>query len=123
MTLGRPTYIHEEQCNVPMLSTSDFPALHATSLVNEGADLTQPIGVDCFIAMAKLSVILSDLLKTLYTIKAVEFLREKPAEFILSIVEHIVTALSDWRTEFLEPLLKRNLFPDVTGKNGLDPWP
>ncbi|KAH8690620.1 fungal-specific transcription factor domain-containing protein [Talaromyces proteolyticus] len=115
MTLGRPSHIDEDQCNVSMLSISDFPAPDATSLVDEGASLTQPIGVDCFIAMTTLSVILSDLLKTLYTIKAVEFLREKPAELILSIAEPISTALFDWRTTFLEPLLKRNSFPDVTG--------
>lgn len=116
MTLGRPSYIHDEQYNVPMLSTTDFPTQDHAPLVNVDAqDPVQPMGISCFRAMATLSVILSDLLKTLYTLRSVEFLRDKSAEFILDLAEPLINSLSDWRTRYLEPLLVRTAFPDVTG--------
>jgi hypothetical protein len=100
-----------------MLSTSGFPAQDSALEVNVDAhDPVLPTGISCFRAMATLSVILSDLLKALYTLRSVELIRDKSAEFILGIAEPIINSLSEWRTRYLEPLLMRTPFPDVIGK-------
>lgn len=117
MTLGRPSYIHEENYNVSMLSISDFDGWDAPPEGGNHVHEAKAIGAEGFIAMARLSVILANLLKQLYTIKAVEFLRDKSADFILSVATPIATSLTGWRTTFLEPLLKRTSFPNVTGES------
>lgn len=110
MVLGRPSYLQEGQTNVPMVTIGDF------IVVNQESITRQSIGAYCFAAMAELSLILSDILSSFYTLHAVLKLRNAGTQHILDIVQGIVVRLASWQSKFLNPLLKHKFFPDVTGK-------
>ncbi|PVH88712.1 hypothetical protein DL98DRAFT_648064 [Cadophora sp. DSE1049] len=96
--LGRPSYLHDEHSNVPLPTISNFSHL---GLANTPLTLTPALQ---FIAMAHLSSILSDVLNTFYTIKAMERIKLLPIEMLFSILDGFQERLRSFRDEHLCPL-------------------
>jgi hypothetical protein len=111
MVLGRPPYLQQSQTNVPMVNLGDF------LIVNQEIITRQSIGAHCFVAMAELSLLLSDILSSFYTLDAVLKLRNTETQHILDIVQNIEDRLAAWQSEFLDPLLENKFFPDITGES------
>ena len=110
MALGRPSYLQESQTNVPMLTLGDFLGSSQDNIAQ------QSVGPQCFVAMAELSLILSDILCSFYTLHAVLRLRNAETQHILDIAQDIEVRLATWQSTFLDPLMKNKHFPDVTGE-------
>lgn len=68
--LGRPSYLSEEHCNVPMITIDAFSP--HTGLHGENIGIQAALQ---FVAMAHLTTILSDLLSTFYSLKATDRLK------------------------------------------------
>jgi len=96
--LGRPSYLNDEHSNVPLPTISNFSHL---GLANNPMTLTPALQ---FIAMAHLSSILSDVLSTFYTLKAMERINLLPIEMLFSILDGFQERLRNFRDEHLCPL-------------------
>ncbi|KAH7336388.1 fungal-specific transcription factor domain-containing protein [Rhexocercosporidium sp. MPI-PUGE-AT-0058] len=109
--LGRPSYLNDEHSNVPLPTISNFSHL---SLANNPLALTPALQ---FIAMAHLSSILSDVLNSFYTFKAMERIKLLPIEMLFSILDRFQDRLRTFRDEHLCPLCSGggNGEPDSTG--------
>ena len=77
--LGRPSYLNDEHSNVPMITIDNFSHV---GLDNESITLVPALQ---FVAMAKLTTILSDLLSTFYTLRAMDRLKLLPVDGLYSI--------------------------------------
>ncbi|KAH6711124.1 fungal-specific transcription factor domain-containing protein [Leptodontidium sp. MPI-SDFR-AT-0119] len=106
--LGRPSYLNDEHSNVPLPTISNFSHL---GLANTPLTLTPALQ---FIAMAHLSSILSDVLNTFYTLKAVERIKLLPIEMLFSILDGFQERLRIFRDDHLCPLCSGS------GNGGLD---
>lgn len=107
--LGRPSYLNEEHCNVPLPTVENFSH---TSLHNQPLSLTPAIQ---FVAMAHLTAILSDILNTFYTLKAMERFKLLPLEVIFSILDDFQRRLAEWNEEHLCQLFNVNTLLDSSG--------
>jgi hypothetical protein len=107
--LGRPSYLNEEHCNVPMITIDAFSH---TSLNNEPVSITPALQ---FIAMAHLTTILSDLLSTFYTLKAMDRVKLLPIEVLYSIMDEFQTRLHTFHEEHLCQLYNVNTLLDSSG--------
>jgi len=85
--LGRPSYIHTENHNVPLPTLSNFSHL---SLHSNPMSITPALN---FIAMSHLSLILSDILSTFYTLKSIDRVKSMPISMLFSIMEDFRTRL------------------------------
>lgn len=77
------------------------------------------IAAQMFIAMASLSVLLSRILSTFYTIKAVQTFRENPnsEEIVEALAAQFREQFDDWRNNHLLAInIHRQTFPDPTGE-------
>ncbi|XMA09335.1 hypothetical protein WAI453_002126 [Rhynchosporium graminicola] len=101
--LGRPSYLNDEHSNVPLPTLSNFSHV---GLANTPSSLTPALQ---FVAMAHLSTILSDILNTFYTHKALERIRLIPIETLLSIFDGFQTRLRTFRDEHLCSLCSGNI--------------
>ncbi|GAM39363.1 hypothetical protein TCE0_034f10852 [Talaromyces pinophilus] len=107
--LGRPSHLRDSDANVAMLKLSDFAP--------EGSELPPPDNLapaKVFIAMTELSVILSEILSTFYTVKAIHEHSVGLEELENSCTE-FESKLETWRISHLDPLIREKLFPDPTG--------
>ncbi|KAK6396591.1 hypothetical protein LTR65_008489 [Meristemomyces frigidus] len=100
--LGRPSYIHDDDCNVPLLSTDDI----AISTV--GGDPLPPTSARMFVAMAALTQILSMLLSHFYTLRAVNNLAQASVEDMSELGRYFEQLLSGFYTEHILPLTTVN---------------
>lgn len=95
--LGRPSYLNEEDCNVPIITLSHFP--HTD---HDGAPIG-PLPAQIFVAMAHLSVILSDILGTFYTLKAMERAKALPTEILYAYLDDFHVRLQEFHEVHLTP--------------------
>jgi hypothetical protein len=93
--LGRPSYLNDEHCNVPMITLSNFEAN------SEGAAI--------FVAMANLTRILSDLLSTFYSLRAMERVKTLPIEILYSLMDDFQSRIHNFHEEFLRGLYTSNM--------------
>lgn len=107
--LGRPSYLSDEHCNVPLPTVNNFSH---TSLNNEPLGLMPALQ---FIAMASLTTILSDLLNTFCTLKAVERIKLLPADVLLSLLHGFQERLRVWNDENLRQFYNVNTLLDSSG--------
>ncbi|KUJ15379.1 uncharacterized protein LY89DRAFT_670856 [Mollisia scopiformis] len=86
--LGRPSYLSDDHCSVPLPTVSNF------SPTDAGQPALQ------FIAMAHLTVILSDLLNTFYTLKSMERVKNLPISMLYGILDEFQARLDAWNEEY-----------------------
>ncbi|KAH9828402.1 Fungal trans-domain-containing protein [Teratosphaeria destructans] len=77
--LGRPSYVHDEDCNVPLLTVDDIPQSTVAG------DPLPSTSSRMFVAMAALTQILSLILSTFYTLKAVSDLAELTSDELVDL--------------------------------------
>lgn len=110
LTLGRPSYINDDQHDVEELQVMDIiPAPNAP----QGTELF-PARV--FVAAARLTTILADILSRLYTVKATKALQGLSAEQVGMIASDFISRLEQWKEALFNPLLGNNTMYDPTGK-------
>lgn len=109
--LGRPSYLHEDDCNVPLLTIEDVPPNTVSG------EPLPPTSAQMFVAMAALSQILSLLLTHFYTLKAVTRLPMVPVEEVAELGRFFERQLTAFYTEHLLPLTQVNdMLLDPTGE-------
>lgn len=105
--LGRPSYISKDDWSIPMVTELDFPDPE-----------TSPLAKVVFISMAKLSLILGEVLLKFYTIKAQQNIRMMSVESLLELLA-VFEAQMDlilWTTlQPLESLAGNDSMLDPTG--------
>lgn len=113
--LGRPSYIHDEDCNVPLPSLENIPTQSWNGLKLPRRSAMQ------FVAMAALTTILSDILKTFYTMKALDRLRGLSPEAMYELMQHFQGRLNVFYDDYLLPLndFEDETFLDPTGTSFL----
>jgi hypothetical protein len=105
--LGRPSYISDENCSVPMVTLQDF----------EQNDSWVPLSSKKqFVAMANLSSILSRLLSSFYTVAAVRWLQAANTVEIQVLFLTFQQQLLEFRAEFLDTLQAEDGHLDATGE-------
>lgn len=109
LSLGRPSYLNDENCNVPALTANHFAHLGIN-----GESLAQTPALR-FVATASLTTILSDVLDTFYTLKAVDGIKNLPSEMLLSLLSGFQTRLTAWNENHLARLSDTNTFLDSSG--------
>lgn len=107
--LGRPSYLNDEHSNVPMLTLSNFTH---TGLNNEPIGLMPALQ---FVAMANLTTILSDLLSTFYTLRAMDRLKVLPIEVLYGIMDEFQGRIHAFHEEHLCQLYNVNTLLDSSG--------
>lgn len=110
MTLGRPSYIHDDQYDVHDLELRDIA--HDQRAPAQLRDLS----ARTFIAAARLTVMLSDILSELYTVKGMKRLHALGISECCDVASAFFTRLEDWRRGHLEHLLECQVMYDPTGK-------
>jgi hypothetical protein len=114
--LGRAPYIHEEDCNVPLLGMEDIPQ---STVAGDALPLTS---ARMFVAMAALSQILSVVLSTFYTLKAVSDVEMLSMEELVDLSNYFERRLSAFYNDYIVPLSSANdILLDPTGKSSLSP--
>ncbi|KAK1763240.1 fungal-specific transcription factor domain-containing protein [Phialemonium atrogriseum] len=109
LTLGRPSYIHDDQNDVGDLEVTDMiPDQRAVADV-------RGLPARVFVAAARLTVILSDILSQLYTVKGVKRLHSLEIQECHDIASAFLARLDRWREEHLAPLLEHHIMHDPTG--------
>ncbi|RFU25068.1 hypothetical protein B7463_g11271, partial [Scytalidium lignicola] len=107
--LGRPSYIANENFNVPLPTIDNFPT-------ENYQDLPSPtIGILQFVGMAALTTILSDILATFYTVRANERFKSYNTELLRLLLEQFQQRLADFYDKHLIPLDHCQGFLDPTG--------
>ncbi|KFZ01591.1 hypothetical protein V500_00687 [Pseudogymnoascus sp. VKM F-4518 (FW-2643)] len=110
LTLGRPSYLHDEQNDVSMLTMADFAL--------EGSLQPSPANekpAQLFIGVTTLSVILSNILANFFTVKAINSRQTMALDELESICTSFEDKLKKWQVTHLEPALVKRSFPDPTG--------
>ena len=107
--LGRPSYLNDEHSNVPMITLDNFPHV---GLNNEPIGLMPALQ---FVAMANLTTILSDLLSTFYTLRAMDRIKLLPIEVLYSKMDDFQARIHAFHEEFLYRLYNVNKLLDSSG--------
>lgn len=107
--LGRPSFLNDDHCTVPLPTIDNFTD---TGLNNEPIGLMPALQ---FVAMAALTTILSDILNTFYTLKAVERIKLLPIEMLFSLLDQYQQRLNAWNKEHLCQLHNVNTLLDSSG--------
>lgn len=94
---------------MPLPTVDNFPQ---TSLSSEPLGLMPALQ---FMAMASLTTILSDLLNTFCTLKAVERIKLLPADVLFSLLNEFQARLRAWNDEHLRQLYNVNTLLDSSG--------
>jgi hypothetical protein len=115
LTLGRPSYLHGDQHNVPTLTTADFDN-HNIDEASTSRYQEENISNRMFMAMADLSIILSDVLSTFYTVSAVQTLKHMPVDEKDTCIFSFTERLDQWNSAYSSLFEgNRDLLPDPTG--------
>ena len=110
LTLGRPSYIHDDQYDAEPLETTDMvPDLKTASSIRD-------LPARTFVAAARLTVILSDILSRLYTVMGAKRLDSMELNECHDIANTFLSRLDRWKEEYLAPLLELDVVYDPTGK-------
>lgn len=109
LTLGRPSYIHDDQYDVEDLEVADV--IPDQNVSEDLRDLPARV----FVAAARLTVILSDILSQLYTVKGVKRLYALATGECYNIAHGFIGRLDGWKEEYLTPLLLYDTIHDPTG--------
>ncbi|RDW68416.1 hypothetical protein BP5796_09073 [Coleophoma crateriformis] len=107
--LGRPSYLNDEHSNVPMITIDQFSHLGLHD---------EPIGLQPalqFVAMAHLTTILSDLLSTFYTLKAMERVKLLPIDVLYQVMDEFQSRIHNFHEEHLIQLYNVNTLLDSSG--------
>ena len=118
MALGRPSYIRDNNTTTPILTAADFEATVPNDKEPDYESIHRPellTGIQCFVAMAELTVILDEILSIFFTISSVVQLRTVSGEYIMEISNRTEQKLLNWRATYLDQILAQKFFPDVTG--------
>ncbi|KAL3428252.1 fungal specific transcription factor domain-containing protein [Phlyctema vagabunda] len=107
--LGRPSYLNDEHCNVPMITIDQFSHL---GLNDEHIGLQPALQ---FVAMAHLTTILSDLLTTFYTLKAMDRVKLLPIDVLYQIMDEFQGRIHNFHEEHLCQLYNVNTLLDSSG--------
>ncbi|KAF2765730.1 hypothetical protein EJ03DRAFT_330720 [Teratosphaeria nubilosa] len=108
--LGRPSYVHDEDCNVPLLTVDDIPQSTVAG------DALPSTSSRMFVAMAALTQILSLILSTFYTLKAVSDLAELASDELVDLGNYFERQLAIFYNEHISPLTSQNdILLDPTG--------
>ncbi|EXJ91448.1 hypothetical protein A1O1_04560 [Capronia coronata CBS 617.96] len=109
LTLGRPSYINEEEYNVPLPTMDNFPRYNYE-------DLEPPeVGIRQFIGMAVLTTILSDILATFYTLRANTRLQSYSSDLLQLLSDQFEQRLEAFHNTHLTPIYDVHSFLDPTG--------
>jgi hypothetical protein len=103
--LGRPSYLNDEHSNVPLPTVDNFSHTGLSSTTLSLGPVLQ------FVAMAHITTILSDLLNTFYTLKAMERIKLLPLEMLYSILGDFQRRLAAWNEQHLCQLYNVNTLP------------
>lgn len=120
LCLGRPSYLQTNQSNVPMVSPSDFPV---SDDISANTRELRILAARIFIAMAELTVILSDVLSEFYTVTATTAIEASSEEAIVEKVNGFSMRIDSWKA-LNGPIFEHwNGIPDPTGIHHLMPGP
>ena len=107
--LGRSPNISDEYRTAPMVTMENFPSEgYRGSLMNQ-------VSARIFVAMAELTIILSDILKNFYTIRAIIRIHALSPEEMHVVVAQFEERLSIFQREHLVPLYTADTLLDSTG--------
>ncbi|KAK5268802.1 hypothetical protein LTR96_005586 [Exophiala xenobiotica] len=109
LALGRPSYINEDNFNVPLPSPENF------QLHNYGDCSLPGLGILQFVGMAHLTTILSDVLATFYSLRASERLKSYPPELLQTLSSQFEQRLKFFHDEHLAAIYDVEGFLDPTG--------
>jgi hypothetical protein len=109
LTLGRPSYIHDDQYDVEQLEVTDIIPDPKASLS------TKSLPAQVFVAAARLTTILADILSQLYTVKAAKILPTLGTEECSDIASVFINRLHRWKDDYLTPLSGNDTMHDPTG--------
>ncbi|CAK4008924.1 transcriptional regulatory [Lecanosticta acicola] len=108
--LGRPSYIHDDECNVPLLTVDDIPA------ETVGKDGLPRTSSQMFVAIAALTQILSAILTTFYTLKGAEHSALSTVEELARVKGFFELQLHDFQARYMAPFANiTDVFLDPTG--------
>lgn len=107
--LGRPSYLNDEHCNVPMVTMENF------SHTGLGGEQIGKVPAQQFVAMAELTAILSDLLSTFYTLKAVERVKCLRTITLYSYMDEFQSRIHEAHERHIRQLYGINTLLDSTG--------
>ncbi|KAJ5318409.1 hypothetical protein N7476_004829 [Penicillium atrosanguineum] len=109
LTLGRPSYIHDDQHDVEQVEVTDIiPDPKASPR-------TELLPAQVFVAAARLTSILADILSQLYTVKAAKMLPTLGIEECSDIASVFISRLRRWKEDYLTPLIGNDTMHDPTG--------
>jgi hypothetical protein len=100
---------------VPMITTENF----STRGYYDAGAVTQT-SAQIFVAMAALTTVLSDMLKTFYTMKGMARLHKVPPIDIYNLVAQFDERLDAYKQQYLMPLHVVDMFLDPTGRYPLE---
>lgn len=116
LNLGRPSYIHDDDCNVPLLTQDDV----APRTVSGGLLPTTSSRV--FVAMTALSRILSTLLSTFYTLRAASYIEQLSEDDLLRWKDYFEGLFATFYAEHVMPLAPvQGVLLDPAGKSSRIP--
>lgn len=107
--LGRPSYLNDEHCNVSMVTLENF------SHAGLGGERIGTLAAQQFVAMAELTAILSDLLSTFYTLKAVDRVKCLPTITLYSYMDDFQSRIHEAHERHIRQLYGINTLLDSTG--------
>lgn len=116
MALGRPSYLNDANTTTLMITASDFEDVYPESADEATRRPELVTGIHCFVAMAELTVILTEILSIFFTVSSVVRLRDASGEHIIETADQIEAKLENWRAAYLDQILTQRFFPDVTGE-------
>ncbi|KAL4808232.1 fungal-specific transcription factor domain-containing protein [Aspergillus unguis] len=109
LTLGRPSYIHDDQHDVGQLEVTDIVPDPKAS---PGTEL---LPAQVFVAAARLTTILADILSQLYSVKAAKILPTLGIRECSDIASVFMNRLRRWKEDYLTPLVGIDTMHDPTG--------
>lgn len=108
--LGRPSYIHDDDCNVPLLTTDDIPAATVSK------DSLPQTSAQMYVALAALTHILSAILTQFYSIKGAYSMAASNPDEVVRIKEYFELQLRDFQARYMASFSKvSDVFLDPTG--------
>jgi hypothetical protein len=107
--LGRPSYLNDDNCNVPLPTIADLPSSTYENIPFPDSGIYQ------FVGMAKLTTILSDVLSTFYSLKATDRLKQLSPASLYDLQGQFQHRLQGFYDEHLLVISNVDTFLDPTG--------
>ncbi|CAI4218390.1 unnamed protein product [Parascedosporium putredinis] len=106
---GRPSHLHDDQHDVEDLQIDDF--IFDPRASGKMGDLAARV----YVAAARLTVILSDILSKLYTVRGAKKLYTLHRDECVAIADAFLGRLQAWKDEYMAPLADFDVMHDPTG--------